>query len=134
MDDPAFVSGLERLGDLPRNRQRLVDRDRPARDAVGQRSAVNQLQHERAYVVSGFLVRRSASEGGSRTFLDAVNRRDVRMVQRRQDLGLTLKPRRSGSAANDAGMIFSATSRFSRVSRARYTSPMPPVPRVPASS
>ena len=39
MDDPQFVRGLERLGDLPRNGQRLVQRnramqrfDRPASD------------------------------------------------------------------------------------------------------
>src|SRR5215471_2269023 len=35
---------------------------------------------------------------------------------------------RSGSAANSAGRIFRATSRFSFVSRARYTSPIPPAP------
>src|SRR5262249_10286095 len=35
---------------------------------------------------------------------------------------------RSGSAANSAGRIFSATARSSLVSRARYTSPIPPLP------
>ena len=35
MDDSLFVRGLERLGDLLRNRQRLVDRDRTLSDAVG---------------------------------------------------------------------------------------------------
>ena len=35
---------------------------------------------------------------------------------------------RSGSRAKSAGRVFSATSRPSRVSRARYTSPMPPAP------
>src|ERR1700675_2956784 len=39
------------------------------------------------------------------------------------------RARRSGSLANASGRIFSATSRFSFVSRARYTSPMPPAPR-----
>src|SRR5215471_18690160 len=38
------------------------------------------------------------------------------------------RARRSGSAANSSGRTLSATSRFSFVSRARYTSPMPPAP------
>jgi hypothetical protein len=41
---------------------------------------------------------------------------------------------RSASEANDSGRIVSATSRFSRVSRARYTSPMPPAPSRPVTS
>ncbi len=36
--------------------------------------------------------------------------------------------RRSVSRAKDSGRIFKATSRPNRVSRARYTSPMPPAP------
>ena len=36
---------------------------------------------------------------------------------------------RSASAANASGRILMATSRSSRVSRARYTSPIPPAPR-----
>lgn len=35
---------------------------------------------------------------------------------------------RMGSVATAAGNTFTATSRPSRVSRARYTSPMPPAP------
>jgi len=35
---------------------------------------------------------------------------------------------RTGSAENSAGKIFTATSRPKRVSRARYTSPIPPAP------
>src|SRR5262245_10769307 len=38
------------------------------------------------------------------------------------------RARRSGSSANTCGRIFSATSRLSRVSRPRYTSPIPPAP------
>src|SRR5262249_30907013 len=37
--------------------------------------------------------------------------------------------RRSASAEREVGRTLIATSRPSRVSRARYTSPMPPVPR-----
>src|SRR5882762_210781 len=39
------------------------------------------------------------------------------------------RARRSGSSANVSGMTFNATSRPSFVSRARYTSPIPPAPR-----
>ena len=34
MNDPLLVRRLERFGDLPRDRQRLVERNRPARDPV----------------------------------------------------------------------------------------------------
>jgi hypothetical protein len=45
--------------------------------------AFDQFHHERAYVVSGF----------SRTFLQTVDRRDVRMIHRGEDFGFTLKTR-----------------------------------------
>ena len=41
---------------------------------------------------------------------------------------------RSGSLVNRSGRILSATSRCSLASRARYTSPMPPAPRLPITS
>src|SRR5215469_10254190 len=41
---------------------------------------------------------------------------------------------RSLSRAKDCGRIFSATSRPRRVSRARYTSPIPPAPSGPTTS
>ena len=37
MDDALLVRRFERVGDLPRDGQRLVERDRPARDALGER-------------------------------------------------------------------------------------------------
>ena len=61
--------------------------------------------------------------------LEAVDVRDVRMIERREHLRLALKrASRSGSAANGSGRTLIATSRFSFVSRARYTSPIPPSP------
>ena len=48
MDDPLLVGRFERLGDLLRDLQRLVDRDRPARDALGQRLALDELENQRA--------------------------------------------------------------------------------------
>ena len=37
MDDAALVRRVERVGDLPRDRERLGDRQRPARDRSGER-------------------------------------------------------------------------------------------------
>ena len=60
MDDALLVRGFERLGDLPRDRQRLVERNRPPRDAVGERRSLDELHHER---------------GGRRPSLQAMNAR-----------------------------------------------------------
>ena len=50
--------------------------------------------------------------------LEAVDRRDVRMIQRASDFASRWKrARRSASPANDAGSTLIATSRFSFVSR-----------------
>jgi hypothetical protein len=66
MNDALLVRGFERLGNLMRNHQRVVDRDWPAGDAVGQRLAVDQFQYQRP---------RPAG------ILDAVDRGDMRMVE-----------------------------------------------------
>ncbi len=77
MDDAGFMRGFERLGDLPRNRDGLVERHGPLCDPVGQRRAVDQLQ----------------DQGGDRArFLETVDRADVGMVQRRQHLRFALEP------------------------------------------
>ena len=47
MDDALLVRGLERLGDLPRDRQCLVERDRTTGDAFGQVVALHEFHHER---------------------------------------------------------------------------------------
>ena len=46
MDDALLVRRFERVGDLPRDRQRLLQRNGPACEAIGQRLALDQLQHE----------------------------------------------------------------------------------------
>ena len=48
MDDPLFVRCFERLGDLFCDRQRLVDRDRSARQPLRQILALDQFHHEGA--------------------------------------------------------------------------------------
>jgi hypothetical protein len=46
--------GVERFGDLFRDRQRFVDGDRLASDALRQIIALDQLHHQRAHTV-GFV-------------------------------------------------------------------------------
>ncbi len=78
MDDPLLVRGLEGRRDLARDAERLVDGKRPARDALGQRLAFDELQDERL---------------GAARLLEAVDVRNVRMVERGEDLGLALEAR-----------------------------------------
>jgi hypothetical protein len=66
MNDPLLVRGLERVCDLPRDRQRFLQRNRSLRDAVGQRRPLDQFQYECL---------------GAVRVLEPVDRCDVRMVQ-----------------------------------------------------
>ena len=50
MDDPLFVRGFERLGDLLRDRQRLVDRNNSLSDAVREGRPLDQFHHQRCCV------------------------------------------------------------------------------------
>src|SRR5215510_14575848 len=78
MHDPLFVGGFERVRDLQGDRQRLAKRNRPARNAIGESRAVDQLQYERMDTIG---------------FLEPINRGDVRMIQRGEELRLALEPR-----------------------------------------
>ena len=83
--------------------------------------ALDQFHHERthaAHFLRGRRWRRCSDDSATRaSALRAVNRAS-----------------RSGSCANESGRILSATSRSSFVSRARYTSPMPPSPMLAMTS
>ena len=48
VDDPLLVRGFERLGDLLRDGQRVVERHGSARDALRQIVAFDELHHEGA--------------------------------------------------------------------------------------
>ena len=78
MDDALFVRRFERVGDLLRDRHRLVEGDRAALDTLGEIFAFDQLHDQRA--------------GRSRLF-EAVDLCDVRVVERGERLGLALEPR-----------------------------------------
>ena len=78
VDDALVVRGLERLGNLLRDAQRLDERDRPAAQAIREVFALHQLHHQRA-----------AAAG----FLEAVDAGDVRMAERGQHLRLAVEAR-----------------------------------------
>ena len=74
VNDPFLVSDIESHGDLPRDAQRVANRQaatsalaRDIRKCVRERLAVHELENQKAKAVS---------------FLEAVDRADVRMVQR----------------------------------------------------
>ena len=69
MDDARAMRRVERARDLDRDRQRLIERQRAFRQAIGERLAFDQFQDQRADAVAVF---------------DAVDRADVRMVERRE--------------------------------------------------
>ena len=105
MDDPSFMGRVERVDDLSANGERVGNREGAPLNLFGQRLALDELKNQRTQTVEVF---------------DAMNRRDVRMVQRREDARFALKrARRSGSLVKTRGRILIATSRASFVSRAR---------------
>ena len=77
MNDSAFMSGVERLRDLSRDRKRFVERDRFACDPIGERRPLDELQHQRRDPLA---------------FLEAVDGGDIRVIERRNRLRLTLEP------------------------------------------
>ena len=76
MDHARVVRRLHAGGDLDEDVEGFVERERPARDAIGEGLSFDQLEGEVA-----------AAAG----FLEAVDRGDVRMVQRGQHPRLTLE-------------------------------------------
>ena len=78
MDDALLVRRFECVRNLPRDRQRVRRRDRSLRDPVGEGRPVDQLHDQ---CVPGPRI------------LESVEVRDVRMIERREDLGFTPEPR-----------------------------------------
>lgn len=74
MDDAKFVRGFESISDLPGNGTRVSNRKRATLDDVGERLPFDELHHQRAV-------------------FDGVDVRDMRMVQRRERVGLALESR-----------------------------------------
>ena len=100
--------------------QRLVERDRAFSDPLREIVALDQFHHE---------------GGHAPAFFQAVDSRDVRVIQRREGLGFTLEAREPISIVRERlGQDLIATSRSSFVSRARKTCPMPPAPMLATTS
>ena len=76
VDDALLVRGFEGLGDLLRDRQRLIERDWPARDALGKIFALDELHDESRAAVGVF---------------ESVDGADVRVIQGRQNFSFALK-------------------------------------------
>jgi len=71
MNDSLLVRRFERLRDLSRDRERFIDRNRASRDPLGKILALDEFHHQ---------------PGDVPAFLEAVDVRDVRMIQRGQRL------------------------------------------------
>ena len=76
VDDALLVRGFERFGDLLGDRQRFVKRNRPLRDAIGERRSFDELHHERRRPIAP---------------LPAVDMRDMRMIERGEPFRFTLE-------------------------------------------
>ena len=71
MDDPLLVGGFERLGDLLRDRQRLIDWNRALCNSVSERRPLDQFHDKRLHSVC---------------LLQAIDMGDVRMIEGGEDL------------------------------------------------
>ena len=87
MNDALLVRRFERLGDLLRDRQRLVERDRPARDALRQSPRPRRAP--------------SRAHGRRRTPRGRRSCAMLRMIQRGEDLRFALKPREPFGVARE---------------------------------
>ncbi len=77
MDDALLVGRLQRFGDLPRDGDRLLDRQRTLLQSLRQGRPLDELHDQRLRAIR---------------FLEAEDRGDVRVVKLRQELGLALEP------------------------------------------
>ena len=103
----------------------VVERQRAVQQPIRERRPFDELQHQRARVPADV----------GRSVVNAVDRADVLVIQRGEQLRFALESRQAiGVAREGLGQTLIATSRPSVVSRARYTSPMPPDPRRPVIS
>jgi hypothetical protein len=88
VDDALVVRLLEGFGDLLRDLEGLVDRDRPAGEALLEVLALDELEGE---------------EGLAVRFLETVDRGDVRVIQRREEVGLALEAGEALGVLRDLG-------------------------------
>ena len=80
MNDSLLVRRFQRFGSLTRDRQRLFERNRSAREPVCERRSIDQLQHQRLHAIRRF---------------HPVDSGYVRMVDRGEQLGFAPEPRQA---------------------------------------
>ena len=78
VNDPLLMCRVKGIGDLSRDGQGIGQRNGPTRDAVGERLALDQFQHERADAIRLF---------------ESVDRADVGMIERREHARFAFEPR-----------------------------------------
>src|SRR4029077_5384539 len=86
---PALVRRIQRVHDLPRDRQRFVERYASGPlllESFGKRPSLDQLEHQRVDVAF---------------VLEPVDGGDVWVVQGREDFGFALKPRESAAVRGE---------------------------------
>ena len=104
MDDAPLVRGFERRGNLDTDFERFGNLQRTQPKLLGECGSLDELHDE--------IVRPDVVDGA-----------DIRVIQRGDGARFALEPVRE-----ELGRDLIATSRPSRGSTARYTSPMPPAP------
>src|SRR5262245_4729549 len=77
MDDPGGVRGLERLGDLPANAERLLERKGPRCESLRECLTLHELEHEKWRFARVF---------------KSVDRSDVRVIERSKRTRLAPEP------------------------------------------
>ena len=93
MDHAALVGRFERLGDLQEDRQCLLERQRATGDDLRERLAGDHLHHQERNRRPPLGRGRFAIAGHRR--LEAMQRRDVRVVERSEDARLALEARQA---------------------------------------
>lgn len=77
MDDPLIMGGLEGLSDLPQDGKRFLEAEPSAGDPLGKGLAGHQLHDEKPESLG---------------LLDAMEGRDVGMIQGREEVSFPLEP------------------------------------------
>ena len=116
MHDVVTVSGVQRVRDINRDGERLLQRKRTGSSKRAARLAVHQLQDEIRSAIG---------------LADVVQSTDVGMVQLRQDARFPLETRPELRVQGQVLVQDFDRDRAvePRVPSARYTSPIPPAPR-----
>jgi hypothetical protein len=87
MDDTFLMRRFERVGDLTREGQRVLDGNRSHGEAVGQRGSHHQFQNKGTHTVR---------------FLETVDTGDVGVIERREQFGFPLESRQSVGVVRNA--------------------------------